>query len=185
MAEEPETHAEQIPEDKPKVVFTEEQQAFIDERFSKRYAEIKAKHETEIKELNAKHRKELERSKMDEADRIKAEESERMDELTKRAEEAERKLRIAETEKELAKAGLPTELASTILGATDEDTRTAIAALDRAVKERANTLYAERVGTSGAPQAPAGGDPKLISMQATLRAAAGLPPKGGTNRWLT
>lgn len=170
--ETPETPAT-ASEEKTKIVFSEEQQAFIDEVFSRRIGEIKSKHDAEIRELNSRHKKELEKSKMDEADRLKAEEAERLDELTKRAEDAERRLRIAEAEKELAKAGLPTELASTILGETDDDTRSAIAALDRVATERAKALYAERVGTSGAPQAPATPDASA-DLRASLRKAAGL-----------
>lgn len=159
------------PESKTEVTFTAEQQAKIDEIVSSRINAINAKHETALKDLEKKHQKEIERSKMDEADRLKAEADEQMAAFKKRAEDAELQVRIGTTERELAKVGLDTALAKTLMGETDEETMSNIKAIERVAREWANTMYAEKVG-KGAPQAPAGetsGD--VLSM---MRKAAGL-----------
>lgn len=168
MADTPET--EQTGD---KVTFSPEQQKFIDDIFSKRIGEVKAKHDAELKELENRYKGEIEKSRMDEQTRLKAEEQERMDALTKRAETAERALRIASAEKELAKAGLPTELAETIMGADNDQMAKNVEALDRVVKERANALYAERVGATSAPEAPKAPD-ATSDLYQQMRAAAGL-----------
>ncbi len=136
-----------------KVTFTQEQQKFIDEIFSKRIGEVNSKHEAELKSLEERHRSEIEKSRMDEQTRMKVEEEERIAGLTKRAEEAERKLRVTSAEKELAQAGLPVELAETIMGADDAQMMRNVAALSKVVAERANAIYAEKVA-AGAPDAP-------------------------------
>ena len=174
MADESDT-VQQEPQEK--VTFSQEQQKFIDEIFSKRFGEVSAKHEAEIKELEERYKTELKKSRMDEEERIKAEEEERIKDLTRRAEDAERRLRIASAEKELAKAGLPTELAETIMGADDDQMMRNVTALSKVATERANTLFAERVGSAGAPDAPRNDlvDPREELYQ-KVRAAAGLKP---------
>lgn len=157
-----------------KVTFSPEQQKFIDDIFSKRIGEVNAKHDAEIKEIEKRHQSEIEKSRMDEQTRLKVEEQERIDGLTKRAEEAERKLRITSAEKELAQAGLPTELAEVIMGADNAQMMKNVAALNKVAIERANALYAEKVGSSGAPAAPNGAPSENGSLYQRARAAAGL-----------
>lgn len=171
MAEEPVDTEVQTQE---KVTFTPEQQKFIDDIFSKRIGEVKSKHDEEIKELEKKHKGELEKSRMDEQTRLKVEEQERIDGLTKRAEEAERKLRITSAEKELAQAGLPIELAETIMGIDDAQMMKNVASLNKVVTERANAIYAEKVGSAGAPAAPVGEPSQRSDLYSRARAAAGL-----------
>ena len=157
-----------------KVTFTPEQQKFIDEIFSKRIGEVNAKHEAELRQLEERHKGEIAKSKMDEETRLKAEEEERIADLTKRAEDAERRLRVASAESELAKAGLPTELAETIMGADDAQMMKNVAALSKVATERANSLFAERVGSSGAPDAPKNQMGATEELYQKVRAAAGL-----------
>lgn len=158
-----------------KVTFTQEQQKFIDEIFSKRIGEVNSKHEAELKNLEERYKGEIEKSRMDEQTRLKVEEEERIAGLTKRAEEAERKLRIASAEKELAQAGLPVELAETIMGLDDAQMMKNVSALNKVVTERANAIYAEKVGSAGAPDAPDKNrtNPSEDLFQ-RMRAAAGL-----------
>ena len=172
MADESDT-VQQEPQEK--VTFSQEQQKFIDEIFSKRFGEVSAKHETELKQMEERYKNELEKSRMDDEERIKAEEAERIQDLTKRAEDAERRLRVAFAEKELAKAGLPTELAETIMGADDAQMMKNVAALSKVATERANALYAERV-SSGAPDAPRNQVEPKAELYQKVRAAAGLNP---------
>jgi len=159
------------------VVFSAEQQAKLNDIISKRLAERDAQHQKEMTELGKKHQRELEKSKMDESTRHKAEEEDRIKAITERAENAERQLRIAKASEELVKAGLDTTLAETLMGADDEMTKANIAAVAKAAEARAKQMYAERVGSSGAPKAPtSGGSSDLFSR---MRIAAKLPPKGG------
>ncbi|MBP3386603.1 MAG: DUF4355 domain-containing protein [Candidatus Methanomethylophilaceae archaeon] len=154
------------------VTFTAEQQAKIDEIVSSRINAINAKHENALKDLEKKHQKEIERSKMDEADRLKAEADEQMASYKKRAEDAELKVRIGTTERELAKVGLDTSLARTLMGETDEETMSNIKSIEKVAREWANKMYADMVG-KGAPPAPTGtdGGSEMLSI---MRKAAGL-----------
>ena len=151
MADESKPEQQEVPTEK--VTFSQEQQKFIDDIFSKRIGEVNAKHEAELKALEEKHKSEIEKSRMDEQTRLKVEEEERIAGLTKRAEDAERKLRVASAEKELAQAGLPVELAETIMGADDAQMMKNVTALNKGVMERANAISAEKVA-AGAPDAP-------------------------------
>lgn len=151
--------------------FSESQQAKLNDIISKRLAERDAKHQKEMDALNEKHARELARSKLDEESRLKAEQEDATKALLKRAEDAERMLRISKAEAELARVGLDASLAETLLGADDNATKVNIDAVVRASKAMADKMYAERVGSPGAPRAPSeGGDADI----AELRAAMGL-----------
>ncbi|MDY5678825.1 MAG: DUF4355 domain-containing protein [Candidatus Methanomethylophilaceae archaeon] len=160
-----------------KPVFSEEQQSIINEIISKRISEVNAKHAGEIKDLEAKHRKDLELAKMDEESRHKAEEEEKTRALTQRAEAAERQLMVTKVERELAKVGLDSTLAETLLGKDENQTSENIKAVVKAAEALAKKMYAERVGTEGAPKAPTGKD-GTVDLRAKMRAAAGLPVGG-------
>lgn len=166
------------PDEKGKVIFSDEQQAKLDEIISKRIAERDAKHQKDIDELTKKHQREMELSKMDEQTRLKAEEEERIKAITARAETAEHQLRVAKASEMLATVGLDTALAETLMGADDETTKANVDAVVKASKALADRMYAERVGSPGAPKAPTGSDGPS-DLEARMRKAAGLPPKGG------
>lgn len=162
------------------VSFSDAQQEKINEIISKRLAERDAKHAKDLETLNAKHKRDLEMSKLDEESRLKAEMEDQLKQSTQRAEAAEHKLRIASAERELAKAGLDTSLAETIMGEDDDAMKANIEALSKTAKAMADRMYAERVGASGAPKAPEGSDGSS-GLEARMRTAAGLPPvKGGS-----
>lgn len=149
--------------------FSEAQQAKLNEIISKRLAERDAKHQREMDALNKKHARDLEMSKLDEESRLKAEQEDATKALLKRAEDAERLLRISKAEAELARVGLDTSLAETLLGADDNATRINIDTVVKASKAMADRMYAERVGSPGAPKAPAeGGDSDLASIRAAM-----------------
>lgn len=156
MAEDNDTIIKETEGQPEKVTFTEAQQGKIDEIISKRLAERDAKHAKEMEDLNRKHQRDLEMSKLDEETRRKAEEEEKTKDLVARAEKAERALRIVKAESELAKAGLDTSLAETVMGADDDAMAANIEALTKASKALADRMYAERVGSPGAPRAPEG-----------------------------
>ena len=160
-----------------KPVFSEQQQSIINEIISKRISEVNAKHAGEIKDREAKHRKDLELAKMDEESRHKAEEEEKTRALTQRAEAAERQLMVTKVERELAKVGLDSTLAETLLGKDEGQTSENIRAVVKAAEALAKKMYAERVGTEGAPKAPTGKD-GAVDLRAKMRAAAGLPIGG-------
>ena len=161
--------------DKPTPTFTDDQQRLIDEIVSKRVGEVKAKHEAETRALKDQHRKEMERAQMAEEERLKAEREDELNALKKRAEEAERSLRLADARSMAVQAGLPADLAPTLIGEDEEATRRNIAMVRKAVDELAGKLYAERVG-KGTPQAPA--HAKGAVDEDRMRAAMGLPPRG-------
>lgn len=161
--------------DKPTPTFTEDQQRMIDEIVSKRVGEVKAKHEAETRALKDQHRKEMERAQMAEEERLKAEREDELNALKKRAEEAERSLRLADARSMAVQAGLPADLAPTLIGEDEEATRRNISMVRKAVDELAGKLYAERVG-KGTPQAPA--HAKGAVDEDRMRAAMGLPPRG-------
>lgn len=169
----------EAPEEKGKVIFSDEQQAKLDEIISKRIAERDAKHQRDIDELTKKHQREMELSKMDEETRHKAEEEERIKAITARAETAEHQLRVARASEMLAKVGLDTALAETLMGADDETTTANINVVVKASKALADRMYAERVGSPGAPRAPTGSSEGSAELEARMRKAANLPPKGG------
>ncbi len=149
--------------------FSEAQQAKLNEIISKRLAERDAKHQKEMDALTQKHKRELEVSKLDEESRLKAEAEDATKALLKRAEDAERQLRITRAEAELARVGLDTSLAETLMGADDNATKVNIDAVVKASKAMADRMYAERVGSPGAPRAPAeGGDSDLASIRASM-----------------
>lgn len=149
--------------------FSEAQQAKLNEIISKRLAERDAKHQKEMDALNKKHARDLEMSKLDEESRLKAEAEDATKALLKRAEDAERLLRISKAEAELARVGLDTSLAETLMGADDNATKVNIDAVVKASKAMADKMYAERVGSPGAPKAPAeGGDADLASIRAAM-----------------
>lgn len=175
MADESISAETQETADKP--AFSEEQQAFINEIFSKRISEVNTKHAKELKDLETKHAKDLQMAKMDEESRLKAEQEETTRVLTERAETAERQLRVAQVERELAKVGLDSALAETLLGKDEEQTSTNIRAVVKAAETMAKRMYAERVGSEGAPKAPTGKD-RSVDLRAKMRAAAGLPVGG-------
>lgn len=180
MADEPKGDVK-APETEPEeVVFSEAQQRKIDEIISGRVSEIRVKAAQERKEMEDRHRREMERSKMDEETRLKEESKEREESLVRRAEEAERKLRVATAERELAKAGLDPVLAETLMGADDDQMAKNIAAVVRAAQSRADQIYAERVGTPGAPRAPSQGEAEDV---AHLREVMGLRPLRGGIAW--
>jgi len=135
------------------ITFTESQQKALDEIISKRIGEVRAKHDSEVRSLKEAHKRELQRATMAEEERLKAEQEDQLNSLRQRAEDAERGLRLATTQRAAVEAGLPPELAETLMGADDEQTRRNIAAVRKAVDERASALYAERVG-KGTPKAP-------------------------------
>lgn len=154
------------------VSFSDAQQEKINEIISKRLAERDAKHSKELDDLNRKHKRDLEMSKLDEESRLKAEQEEATKALLKRAEDAEHQLNIARTSEALAKAGLDTSLAETLMGADADATQANIDAVVKAAKGMADRMYAERVGSTGAPRAPSGeGHPSDVE---ALRAAMGL-----------
>lgn len=161
--------------DKPTPAFTDDQQKLIDEIVSKRVGEVKAKHEAETRALKDQHRKEMERAQMAEEERLKAEREDELNALKKRAEEAERSLRLADARSMAVQAGLPADLAQTLIGEDEEATRRNIAMVRKAVDELAGKLYAERVG-KGTPQAPA--HARGAVDEDRMRAAMGLPPRG-------
>lgn len=146
----------------------------IDRIISERLAKAQAKHDTEMRALREESKRTLERAKMDEEQRIAAEREDERQALTRRAEEAEHRLRLVSAERELARSGLPVELAEAVLGGDDKTTAENVARLVKAVEERANALYTERVGRSGAPEAPVTGDKSSDDLRARMRAAAGL-----------
>ncbi len=152
--------------------FSDAQQEKLNEIISKRLAERDAKHQREMDALAQKHKRELEMSKLDEESRLKAEQEEATKALLKRAEDAEHKLNIARTSEALAKVGLDTSLAETLMGADADATQANIDAVVKAAKGMADRMYAERVGSSGAPRAPGGEG--IPSDLAELRAAMGL-----------
>ena len=154
------------------VSFSDAQQEKINEIISKRLAERDAKHSKELDDLNRKHQRDLEMSKLDEESRLKAEQEEATKALLKRAEDAEHKLNIARTSQALAEVGLDTALAETLMGADADATKANIDAVVKAAKGMADRMYAERVGSNGAPRAP-GGDGASDGL-AELRAAMGL-----------
>lgn len=162
-------------EEKTPPAFTEDQQRMIDEIISKRVGEVKAKHEAETRALKDQHRKEMERAQMAEEERLKAEREDELNALKKRAEDAERSLRLADARSMAVQAGLPADLAQTLIGEDEEATRRNIAMVRKAVDELAGKLYAERVG-KGTPQAPA--HAKGAVDEDRMRAAMGLPPRG-------
>lgn len=149
--------------------FSDAQQAKLNEIISKRLAERDAKHQKEMDDLNRKHQRELEVSKLDEESRLKAEAEDATKALLKRAEDAEHLLRISKAEAELARVGLDTSLAETLIGADDNATKVNIDAVVKASKALADKMYAERVGSPGAPRAPVdGGDADLASIRASM-----------------
>ena len=162
-------------EEKTPPTFTEDQQKLIDEIVSKRVGEVKAKHDNEVRALKDQHRKEMERAQMAEEERLKAEREDELNALKRRAEEAERSLRLADARSMAVQAGLPADLAPTLIGEDEEATRRNIAMVRKAVDELAGKLYAERVG-KGTPQAPARA--KGAVDEDRMRAAMGLPPRG-------
>lgn len=165
-------------QDKTEVTFSDAQQEKLNEIISKRLAERDAKHAEELRGIEAKHQREMELSKMDEESRHKAEEEEKTKELTKRAEAAEHMLRVATTERELAKVGLDSSLAETLMGKDDKETVANIDAVVKAAKAMADKMYAERVGSSGAPKAPSGATGSS-DLRSQMRRAAGLSDVGG------
>ena len=162
-------------EEKSPPAFTDDQQRMIDEIISKRVGEVKAKHDNEVRALKDQHRRELERAAMAEEERLKAEREDELNALKKRAEEAERSLRLADARSMAVQAGLPADLAPTLIGEDEEATRRNIAMVRKAVDELAGKLYAERVG-KGTPQAPARGKGGVDEDR--MRAVMGLPPRG-------
>ncbi|MBP5203982.1 MAG: DUF4355 domain-containing protein, partial [Candidatus Methanomethylophilaceae archaeon] len=160
------------------VTFTEDQQRALDEIIGKRIGEVRAKHEAEVRALKESHAKALQRAQMDEEARLKAEQEDAIQYLTRRVEDAERGLRLATAQRAVVEAGLPAEIAGTLMGADDEATARNIAAVRKAVDERASALYAERVA-KGVPRAPAQG---AAGWETELRSAMGLPPKGKERR---
>ena len=161
--------------DKPTPAFTDDQQKLIDEIVSKRVGEVKAKHDNEVRALKDQHRQEMERAQMAEEERLKAEREDELNALKKRAEDAERSLRLADARSMAVQAGLPADLAQTLIGEDEEATKRNIAMVRKAVDELAGKLYAERVG-KGTPQAPA--HAKGAVDEDRMRAAMGLPPRG-------
>ncbi len=154
------------------VSFSDAQQEKINEIISKRLAERDAKHSKELDDLNRKHKRDLEMSKLDEESRLKAEQEEATKALLKRAEDAEHKLSVARTSEALAKVGLPTELAETLMGADADATQANIDRVVKAAKGMADQMYAQRVGSSGAPRAPGG--ESVPGEMAELRSIMGL-----------
>lgn len=145
----------------------------IDRIIGDRLAKVQAKHAEEIRALKEESRKSYERAKMDDEARAAAEREDERQMLTKRAEDAEHRLRLVSAERELAKSGLPVELAEAVLGKDDKVTADNVARILAAVEERANALYTDRVGRSGAPEAPSTGA-ESDARRERLRAAAGL-----------
>ncbi|MBQ7620822.1 MAG: DUF4355 domain-containing protein [Candidatus Methanomethylophilaceae archaeon] len=131
-------------------------QADLDRILKERLDKADRVHKRELSEMETKHKTEIERMNMDASERAKAEAEDERNALLKRAEEAENALRLTRTEKELANAGLPIDLAAILLnGAKDEkDIAKAVKLLSDASQERGNKLYAEKVGGRGAPSAP-------------------------------
>ncbi len=176
MTETSETTSQEQSQDQTEtqeVSFTEDQQRFLDEIISKRIGEVKAKHDSEVRTLREQHRKELQRATMAEEERLKAEKEDELNALKQRAEDAERGLRLANCQRAAVEAGLPPELAETLMGADDEATKRNIAAVRKAVDERASALYAERVG-KGTPTAP---DHAPSDWTSDLRSVMGLSAK--------
>ncbi len=155
------------------VTFTEDQQRLIDEIISKRLGGVKAKHDAEVKALREQHQKELKRATMAEEERLKAEAEDQLNALKQRAEDAERGLRLATTQRAAVEAGLPSELAEMLMGKDDEATQRNIATVRKAIDERASALYAERVG-KGTPKAP---DHAPSDWTSDLRSVMGLSAK--------
>ncbi len=168
--------SEQTATQTEEVTFSESQQKALDEIISKRLGEVKAKHDAEVRSLKDQHKKELARATMAEEERLKAEREDELNSLRARAESAEKGLRLADTRSMVVQAGLPPELAETVMGADEESTRRTIDVIRKAIDERASALYAERVA-KGTPQAPtkADGDGWLDE----LRGVMSLPPKSG------
>ena len=138
-------------------------------------ASPKAEEKTPPAFTEDQHRKEMERAQMAEEERLKAEREDELNALKKRAEDAERSLRLADARSMAVQAGLPADLAQTLIGEDEEATRRNIAMVRKAVDELAGKLYAERVG-KGTPQAPA--HAKGAVDEDRMRAAMGLPPRG-------
>lgn len=157
-----------------KVAFSEAQQEKLNEIISKRLAERDATHAKEIADLNARHKRDMELSKLDEETRRKAEDEERTKALTQRAETAEHALRVAKAESALAKAGLDPSLAETVMGVDDKTLTANIDALTAAAKAMADKMYAERVGSPGAPRAPEAQGADELNV---IRQAMGLKPR--------
>jgi len=141
-----------------KITFSDAQQEKINAIISERLAERDAKHAQEMDSLEKRHKRDLEMSRMDDESRHKAEEEEKTKALLQRAETAEHALRVAKAERRLAEADLDPSLAETVMGADDDVMAKNIDALVKASKALADRMYAERVGSAGAPRAPAGPD---------------------------
>ena len=155
------------------ITFSEEQQKLLDEIISKRIGEVKAKHDSEVRTLREQHQKELKRATMAEEERLKAEKEDELAALRQRAEDAERGLRLATTQRAAVEAGLPPDLAEMLMGKDDETTQRNIATIRKAIDERASALYAERVG-KGTPSAP---DHAKSDWTSDLRSVMGLSAK--------
>lgn len=141
---------------------------------SDRLAKASAKHEAEMQALREEMAKGYERAKMADDERIKLEREDERNALTRRAEEAEHRLRLVSAERELARSNLPVELAEAILGRDDKATAENITLLAKAVEERANAIYSERMGARGAPEAPTGVGDGSDEIRQRMRLAAGL-----------
>lgn len=152
------------------VAFSAAQQEMLNKIISERLNAQTAKHAKETADLISAHKRELEMARMDDAARAKAEQEDAIAGLTKRAEDAEHMLRIVDAQRRLAEAGLPVELADTVLGKDGDDTAARVALLSKTVDERANKLYSDKVRT-GAPSAPTGSpaDAVLAKMRKAAR----------------
>lgn len=139
-----------------KITFSDAQQEKINAIISERLAERDAKHAQEMDSLEKRHKRDLEMSKLDDESRHKAEMEEQNKALRERAETAEHALRVAEAKRRLAEADLDSSLAETVMGADDDAMAKNIDALVKASKALADRMYAERVGSAGAPRAPDG-----------------------------
>lgn len=141
---------------------------------SERLAKASAKHEAELRSLREEMAKGYERAKLADDERIRLEREDERNALTKRAEDAEHRLRLVSAERELAKCNLPVELAEAILGKDEKATADNVGLLAKAVEDRANAIYSERMGARGAPEAPSTAGDGMEDTRQRMRIAAGL-----------
>jgi len=128
-------------------------QADLDKLMGKRAEEERKRVSAEYDKTIADLKKQAELDKMSETERKKAESEIHEKELISRAEKAESALRLSVAEKELAKLGINSDLASRVIGANDEETvknvQSLKASIDAEVKKQVSGSMARGAPLTG------------------------------------
>lgn len=127
----------------------------LDELISKRLKEQEARHARDA-DKKAKQDEEAKRiAALEGEERLKAEWSAKLKAKEEELNEANRNLALSRTEAKLSSAGLPSELASSVIGKDDDETDANIARLSKLINDQVAAKVSEGLN-HGTPPAQAG-----------------------------